>query len=68
MERALALQLAELRRPRARALLPRELEYKAALEKMEAEGKIPTIKNPPRNSLPKLKLNHGRLRDISSHI
>ena len=66
MQRALALQLAELRRPRARALLPREKLYMEALEQMEREGKIPTIKNAPKHMLPKLTLNHGIARNVSS--
>lgn len=67
MEKALAFQLAELRRPRARELLPREKEYMAALEKMEAEGKLPKINYRP-SKYPTLTLNHGIARSVKTSL
>lgn len=67
MLRKLALQLFELRRPRARELLPREKQYLAALEQMEREGKLPEIKGRPAQ-MPKLTLNHGAARNLASSL
>lgn len=67
IEGHLARQLAQLRRPNGRELLPREKEYLKALEQMEAEGKIPKIKVHT-SQLPNLMLNHGIARGVKTHL